>query len=163
MIVTMHDIYLLSPELSLAGVALAIILLDLFVSRKILLVWLGVLGLLLPVAFSLVLWSDVNAEASGQMEGIFGTLVVDKFSLFFKFLLAVAAALVLANLILVRRAGKEIPGRILRADTSRDFGDDVAGVGDRAYLDLRGAGADGAAHGGAGRVPAQLASLPSPE
>ena len=92
---TLHDIYLLSPELSLAGVAMALILLDLFVSRKGLLVGLGVLGLVLPVAFSFALWGDVNAEATGQMEGIFGTLVVDKFSLFFKFLLAVAAALVL--------------------------------------------------------------------
>ena len=79
---TLHDIYLLSPELSLAGVAMALILLDLFVSRKSLLVGLGVAGLALPVAFSLALWGDVNAEASGQMEGIFGTLVVDKFSLF---------------------------------------------------------------------------------
>ena len=31
---TLHDIYLLSPEISLAAIAMALILLDLVVSRK---------------------------------------------------------------------------------------------------------------------------------
>ena len=72
-----------------------LILLDLFVSRKGLLLVVGLIGLALSVAFSFVLWTDVNAEATGQMPGVFETLVVDKFGLFFKFLLALAAALVL--------------------------------------------------------------------
>ena len=92
---TLHDIYLLSPEIALAGLALALILLDLFVSRKGALVVVSVLGLAVPVVLSLVLWADVDSQSTGQLSGVFGTLVVDKFSLFFKFLLAAAAALVL--------------------------------------------------------------------
>ncbi len=92
---TLHDIYLLSPEISLAAIAMALILLDLTVSRKSLLAVLGVLGLSIPVILSVILWVDLDNSSVGQMQGVFGTLVVDKFSLFFKFLLAVAAALVI--------------------------------------------------------------------
>ncbi len=92
---TTHDLYLLSPELSLAGVAMLVILLDLFVSRKGTVMAFGVAGLALPVIFSLILWTDLNTNGATEMQGVFGTLVVDKFSLFFKFLLSAAAALVL--------------------------------------------------------------------
>ena len=92
---TLHDIYLLSPELSLATIAIALILLDLVVSRKSVLAIFGALGLLAPAILSLILWIDLDNSATGEMRGIFGTLVVDKFSLFFKFLLSAAAALVI--------------------------------------------------------------------
>ena len=92
---TLNDIYLLSPEIALVCVAIAIILLDLFVSRKRVLLYVGVVGLALPVVFSVLLWNDLAAEPTGNMTGIFGTLVVDKFGLYFKFVLAAAAALVL--------------------------------------------------------------------
>ena len=92
---TLNDIYLLSPEIALVCVAIAIILLDLFVSRKRVLLYVGVAGLALPAVFSALLWNDLAAEPSGNMTGIFGTLVVDKFGLYFKFVLAAAAALVL--------------------------------------------------------------------
>ena len=92
---TLNDLYLLSPEIALAGVAMLLILLDLVVSRKGVLLAVGVIGLALSVVFTLVLWGDLNSEPTGQMQGIFGTLVVDKFSLFFKLLLATAAVLVL--------------------------------------------------------------------
>ena len=92
---TLNDLYLLSPEIALAGVAMLLILLDLVVSRKGVLLAVGVIGLVLSAVFSLVLWGDLGSEPSGQMQGIFGTLVVDKFSLFFKLLLATAALLVL--------------------------------------------------------------------
>ena len=92
---TLHDIYLLSPEISLAAIAMALILLDLVVSRKSLLAWFGVVGLIVPVILSVILWVDLDNSSAGQMQGVFGTLVVDKFGLFFKFLLAAAAALVI--------------------------------------------------------------------
>ena len=72
-----------------------VILLDLVVSKKGVLLVIGVAGLALPVIFSLVLWGDLNSEPTGQFHGVFDTLVVDKFSLYFKFLLAIAAGLVL--------------------------------------------------------------------
>lgn len=92
---TFHDIYLLSPEISLAAIAMALILLDLVVSRKSLLAMFGALGLAIPVILSVILWIDLDNSSVNQMEGVFGTLVVDKFGLFFKLLLAAAAALVI--------------------------------------------------------------------
>ena len=92
---TFHDIYLLSPEISLAAIAMALILLDLVVSRKSILAAFGVIGLAIPVILSVILWVDLDSSSASEMRGVFGTLVVDKFSLFFKFLLAAAAALVI--------------------------------------------------------------------
>lgn len=72
-----------------------LILLDLVVSRKGVLLAVGVIGLALSSVFTLVLWGDLGSEPTGQMQGIFGTLVVDRFSLFFKLVLASAALFVL--------------------------------------------------------------------
>ena len=95
---TLHDIYLLSPEISMAGLALLVIVLDLIFSRKGVITAVAVLGLAVPLVLSLVLWFDLNDQATTQMEADFGTgfvtFVVDKFSLFFKFLLVGVTALV---------------------------------------------------------------------
>ena len=92
---TSRDFYLLAPELSIAGVAVLVIVLDLLFRRKDILPWASVLGLAVPLAFSVALWLDVgDGESAERMTGLFGVLVVDKFSLFFKFLLVAAAALV---------------------------------------------------------------------
>ncbi len=72
-----------------------VIVLDLFVSRKGVLPVVGMAGIAISVLFSASLWGDLQSQPSGQMSGVFGTLAVDRFGLFFKFLLAVAAALVL--------------------------------------------------------------------
>lgn len=96
---TLHDIYLLSPEISMAGLAMLLILLDLVLPRKGILTAVAVLGLAAPLALSLVLWGDLNGDAARRMEADFGThlvtFVVDKFSLFFKFLLVGVAAIVI--------------------------------------------------------------------
>ncbi len=99
---TTHDIYLLSPEISIAGLAMVLVLLDLVVSRKEALTFVAFVGLAAPLALSIVLWADLNDQASLEMSADFGTetvtFVVDKFSLFFKFLLvAVAGVVVLAS------------------------------------------------------------------
>ena len=95
---TTHDIYLLSPEISVAGLAMILVLLDLVITRKGALAFVAFVGLAVPLTLSVMLWMDLNDDASQQMGAVFGTLVVDKFSLFFKFLLvAVAAMVVLAS------------------------------------------------------------------
>ena len=101
---TAHDLYLLSPELSVVGLALLLIMLDLVVARKGLLPGVAVLGLAVPLGFSIALWFDLSGNGVGDMfgrfdnvvdtTGVFGTLAVDKFSLFFKFLFVGVAALV---------------------------------------------------------------------
>ena len=96
---TTHDLYLLSPELSLAGLATLLLLLDLVVSRKGFLTVLGVLGLAVPLGFSVALWTDLGDTGVVNNTGILSdTLVVDSFSLFFKFLfLGVVAAIILVS------------------------------------------------------------------
>ena len=110
---TTHDLYLLSPELSLASLAILLILLDFTVARKGVLAVVAVLGLAVPLGLSIGLWLDLNSGAGIDMfgavdpidnPGIFGTLVVDKFSLFFKFLfVGVAAFVVLSSADYVKR------------------------------------------------------------
>jgi NADH-quinone oxidoreductase subunit N len=99
---TTNDLYLLSPELSMAGLAVLLLLLDLVVPRKGFLAGLAVIGLAVPLAFSISLWQDASAVPGDSI--LAGTLVVDKFSLFFKFLfIGVAAAVVLVSADYVKR------------------------------------------------------------
>jgi NADH-quinone oxidoreductase subunit N len=84
------NFWLLSPELSVTGIALAVVLLDLFIKQKKLLAGLSVAALAIPLAFTIILW--------GQQQSSFnGMLVVDDFSLFFKFLIIGIAALVIIS------------------------------------------------------------------
>ena len=95
---TGHDLRLLSPELALVGLAFLVIALDLVVSRKGLLALVSAVGLLIPIGLSVWLWIDVDDEPGKQLEGMFRTLTVDQFALFFKFLvLGVVALIVLAS------------------------------------------------------------------
>ena len=92
---TLHDLYLLSPELSVVGLATLLVLVDLVVGRKAILPALAVAGLAIPLGLSIALWFDLTGDGATATQGIFGTLVVDKFSLFFKFLFVGVAALII--------------------------------------------------------------------
>ena len=90
---SVYDLYLLAPEISLAALAAVLVLVDLVVRNKTVLPILAVLGLAVPLIFSLMLWFNLpNGDT-----GMFDTLVVDKFSLFFKFLLIAAAGVVILS------------------------------------------------------------------
>ncbi len=78
----------ISPELSMAVLAVAVIFLDLFVKDKKLVAWLGTLGLIVPLAFTIDLWNEGSATIMNDM------LAVDQFALFFKFLIIGITALV---------------------------------------------------------------------
>ena len=94
---SVYDLYLLAPELSLAALAAILVLVDLVVRNKTVLPILAVLGLAVPLIFSLMLWFDLSSGDAMQIHGMFNTLVVDKFSLFFKFLLIAAAGVVILS------------------------------------------------------------------
>ena len=104
---TSYDLYLLSPELSLAALAIVVLLLDLVAPRRGLLTTVAFAGLAAPLALSVALWLDLNSgegidlfgvlESAVDNPGIFGTLAVDEFSLFFKFLFVGVAALVVLS------------------------------------------------------------------
>ena len=107
---TWQDVYLISPQLALAGLGILVILLDLVVPRRawLLVVVLAFLGLAAPAAMSVVQFLDL-AAAGGESLVADGdllsyTLVVDRFSLYFYSLVLVATALVvLASADYVRR------------------------------------------------------------
>jgi NADH-quinone oxidoreductase subunit N len=80
----------LSPELTLCGTALAVILLDLFIEQKKALAAISVLGLLVSIAFTIALWGEGGSSFGGM-------LVTDNFALFFKFLILGITILVVAS------------------------------------------------------------------
>lgn len=106
---TSHDIYLLSPEISVAALAVIVLLLDLVISRKGYLAVIAVLGLAVPLGFSLSLWFSGldGADVMKNEDLLSSTLAVDKFGLYFKFLLlAMTAVVVLVSVDYVRRLSR---------------------------------------------------------
>ena len=112
---TAYDIYLISPLLALAGLALLVIVVDLLTRRAGVLIGVALVGLALPMALSgwqvaelawraaeLPSTSSVSLTAPGSV--VLYTLSIDRFSLFFNFLILAAAGLViLASRDYVRR------------------------------------------------------------
>jgi NADH-quinone oxidoreductase subunit N len=103
-----HDIYLLSPEISLAAVAFMVVLADMVNGPKNLVPAVAIIGLAIPLFFTVLLWGEVADWWSllgpqiGEREGyslptLFGTLAVDRFALFFKFLFIGSVGLVLMS------------------------------------------------------------------
>ncbi len=91
---TTHDLWLMSPEISVAALAEILVVADLFVRDKVLLIWLAVLGLIVPVVFALILWFDTPSPEVG----VFGTVTADRMALFFHFLLlGTTAAVIVAG------------------------------------------------------------------
>jgi len=84
------NLYLLAPEISLCALAVAVILLDLFVGRKWIVGAVSIAGLIVPAVFSILLWGS-NQTTFG------GALVIDQFSVFFKLLFLAISALVLLS------------------------------------------------------------------
>jgi len=85
-----------------------ILFLDLFLKRKDALGPFALLGLVLPVGFCISLWLEINVSPYGELSGLFGTITVDKFSLFFK-------SLFLLTLGLTILASQEYLKRFIRA------------------------------------------------
>ena len=83
---------LLIPELSLVVFAVVVILLDLFIQRKVWLAVVSIAGLLVSGGFTLAMWG-------GGSQAIFNNmLAVDNFAFFFKLLfLGIAALVILAS------------------------------------------------------------------
>ena len=90
-----NDIYLISPEISLAGLGLLLLLLDLIWKKKEFFPYVVFLGLFLPIILSVCLWYDINKEIGAELTGINGALIVDKFSIYFKLIVLGALGLVI--------------------------------------------------------------------
>src|SRR3989441_8386413 len=92
----LSDLYLVSPELSLVFVALAVMLVDLFVKRRIVTVTVALVGLIIPLALTISL--ALTLDFSVGHHAFFDMLVVDQYALFFKVIfLVIAAVMILAS------------------------------------------------------------------
>src|SRR5918992_1959440 len=105
---SVYDIYLISPQLAMAGLGILVILLDLVVGRKGILVGFAFLGLLAPAVLGVVQAFDLNRSGLNNLVPdssiLSQSLAVDYFSLFFNFLVLAATGLViLASVDYVRR------------------------------------------------------------
>src|SRR2546421_12039011 len=101
------DLYLLSPELSLTLLALAVLLVDLFVKRREVTVTVALVGLIIPVGFAIS--QALTLDFSVPHHAFFNMLVVDQYAIFFKIVfLLIAAVMMLASSTYV--------GKYVRAD-----------------------------------------------
>ncbi len=95
---TAYDLFLVSPYLALAALAMLVIVADLVTRRTGLLVGLSFVGLAVPAALSA--WQMVELTGSGANEltaegsVILYTLSIDRFALFFNFLILASVGLV---------------------------------------------------------------------
>ena len=108
---TLYDLYLISPQLAVASTGILVILLDLVFQRKGFLPYAAFAGLLVSLTFLVIQSVDlagavnlVDAVDSGAAGVLAGSLAVDRFSLFFNYLVLAALGLVtLASVDYVRR------------------------------------------------------------
>lgn len=83
------NIELIAPELSLTATAIAVILLDLFIQKKVWLTVVSMAGISIATVFAITIWG-------GDPQTIFNNLLaVDNFAVFFKILLLAIVAMVL--------------------------------------------------------------------
>ena len=100
-----HDVYLVSPLLAMAGLGILVILFDLVTPRKGLLPAFAILGLVAALVLLLIQYYDLDGTvnlvqeagplAGGEAGVLLGSLSVDRFSLFFSFLVLAATGLVI--------------------------------------------------------------------
>ena len=100
-----HDVYLVSPLLAMAGLGILVILLDLVTPRKGLLPAFAILGLVAPLVLLLIQFYDLDDSvnlvqgagplAAGEASVLLGSVSIDRFSLFFNFLVLASTGLVI--------------------------------------------------------------------
>jgi NADH-quinone oxidoreductase subunit N len=91
-----NDLYLLSPELSLTLLGLAVMMVDLFVKRRLVTVTVALVGLIIPAAFAISLALTLDPNVAHH--AFFNMLVVDQYAIFFKIVfLIIAAVMMLAS------------------------------------------------------------------
>src|SRR5437764_1919365 len=101
------DLYLLSPELSLTLLALAVLLVDLFVKRREVTVTVALVGLIIPVGFAIS--QALTLDFSVPHHAFFNMLVVDQYAVFFKIVFLLIAAVMIP-------ASYSYVGKYVRAD-----------------------------------------------
>lgn len=88
-----HDLWLLSPQIAMAALACAVLVVDLVTGRSRLALWIGLGGLLVPAGLGLALWASDPSDTLV----FFGAASVDRFSLFFTLMFTAVAAAVIVS------------------------------------------------------------------
>jgi NADH-quinone oxidoreductase subunit N len=88
------DLYLLAPEASMAILALAVMMVDLFIKRRIVTVSVGLVGLTVPLGFAIAQAVTPGFLATPQ-RAFSGMLVIDPYAVFFEIVFILIAAVML--------------------------------------------------------------------
>ena len=93
----LSDLYLLAPEASMAILALAVMMVDLFVKRRIVTVTVGLAGLVVPLGFAIAQAVTPGFLAAPHY-AFSGMLVIDPYAVFFEIIfIMIAAVMTLAS------------------------------------------------------------------
>jgi NADH-quinone oxidoreductase subunit N len=89
------DLYLLSPELSLVILALVVMVLDLFVHRRLVTTAVALIGLIVPLALLITQATTLNFAVAHR--AFYGMLTVDPYAIFFGILFVLIAAVIILS------------------------------------------------------------------
>src|SRR5207253_6965075 len=93
------DLYLVAPELSLTLVALAVMVVDLFFKRRIVTATVALIGLIIPLGFTISQAFLVNTLVANHTltsnHAFFGTLIVDQYAIYFDIIFLIIPAVMI--------------------------------------------------------------------
>jgi len=96
-----YDLYLLAPELSLALLAMAVMLVDLFVKQRIVTVTVALIGLIIPLGFAIsqvfLVGPLVANHTLPSNQAFFGMFIADQYALFFDIIFLIIAAVMILS------------------------------------------------------------------
>ena len=96
-----YDLYLLAPELSLALVAMGVMLVDLFVKRLTVTVTAALIGLIIPLGFAIsqvfLVGPLVANHTLPSNQAFFGMFIADQYALFFDIIFLIIAAVMILS------------------------------------------------------------------
>ena len=95
------DLYLLAPQLSLIFLALIVMVVDLFVKRRIVTVAVALIGLIVPLGFTIsqafLVGPMVADHTLPGVHAFYGMLVVDQYAIFFNIIFLITAAIIILS------------------------------------------------------------------
>ena len=77
---TLHDVYILSPEISMVALAIIVIGVDITTRHKGMLSLISLIGLAIPITLTILLWDDI--DTNGNLIGSFNSITLTTFSLY---------------------------------------------------------------------------------
>jgi NADH-quinone oxidoreductase subunit N len=97
----LYDLYLVAPELSLVLVALTVMVVDLFVKRRIVTVTVALIGLIIPMGFAIsqafLVGPMVANHTLPSIHAFFGMFIVDQYAIFFDIVFLIIAAIMILS------------------------------------------------------------------